>query len=287
MRSVSSAFFTRLQGDGLHFAELIDIETRNKSFHWTTSNQKLTYTLSGVPTVYEPFPGGSQQGFQESTDLTVSAIDFTVANTGEIFQRLMESNDLDFASVKVGRVFIDTPDLGRLEIFQGKLADYSYNRQQIAGQARNKWTSADVQFPYYTYQDNCVWRFGSAGCGFDTSSITLSLGSVVVGSCTTFNLLLPTGTLTASYSAGRFDFGRCTIVGGVNSGNIRTIRAHTGDLLMLSHPLPVNSFADMSIAIYPGCRKRLIADCKSIYNNTKNFLGFPWIPVQEDAFFGG
>jgi hypothetical protein len=40
----------------------------------------------------------------------------------------------------------------------------------------------------------------------------------------------------------------------------------------------------MTLAIYPGCRKRLTEDCKSTYNNAENFMGFPWIPIQEQAF---
>jgi hypothetical protein len=68
---------------------------------------------------------------------------------------------------------------------------------------------------------------------------------------------------------------------GPNSGYTRAIRSHSGDLLGLSHNLPVNSMAGMQIAIYPGCRKALIADCNSLYNNSRNFLGWPWIPRKD------
>ncbi len=118
------------------------------------------------------------------------------------------------------------------------------------------------------------------------SSITLTLAttSINVASSTTLNLRLNSGTISASYANGRFDFGRFTVTGGVNSGQVRTIRAHTGDLLMLSHALAINSLASISGTIFPGCRKRMIPDCVSLYNNVENFLGHPWIPIQEDAF---
>jgi uncharacterized phage protein (TIGR02218 family) len=285
--SATSAFYTRMQADHAQVAYLIDLEVPNYSWHWTTSNHRITYSLSGAPTVYEPFPGQTISGIEDGSDLGVSVIDFVVANTGDIFRKLLASQDLDMAALKVGMVFVDTPDLGRREQYVGKLGEYSYDRLQLSGQARNLWHSADVNFPHYNYQDNCVWRFGSVGCGFNVASITLAIGSVVVGSSTTWNLLLNSGTISASFDNSRFDFGRVTVTDGVNSGHIRTIRAHTGDLLALSHPLPISSFTNMKLSIYPGCRKREIADCHSLYNNSANFLGFPDIPIQEDAFVAG
>lgn len=282
----SSAYFTRLQEDGVTMCELIDLETKGPSFHWTTANQPLVFTLSGSLVQYDPFPGKTIAGVKESTDLAVSVIDFVMANTGSVFSDLMVSNDMDMAVLKVGRVFTDTPDMGRMEIYVGKLGDFSYDRNQISGQARNKYGSANTRWPYYNYQDACIWRFGGEGCGFDTTSITLALAtdSIDTTSSTTINILLQSGTLQSSFDNGRFDFGRFTVTDGVNSGHTRTIRAHTGDLLFLSHPLPVNSFANIAADIFPGCRKRRITDCVSLYDNAENFVGFEWIPIQEDAF---
>lgn len=282
----NTPFFTRLQQHGIEMAELIDLETNGPAFHWTTANVPLTFTLSGTLTEYIPFPGKTIGGVKESTDLAVSVIDFVIANTGQIFNDLMVSNDFDMAAIKVGRVFTDTPDLGRMEIYQGKLGDFSYDRDKISGQARSQYGSANTRWPYYNYQDTCVWRFGGTGCGFDTTSITLALAadSLDTASSTTLNILVASGTLSGSFDNGRFDFGRFTVTDGVNSGHERTIRAHTGDLLFLSHPLPVNSFASFAASIFPGCRKRRIIDCVSLYDNAENFLGFEWIPIQEDAF---
>jgi hypothetical protein len=285
-RSVSSAFFTKMQGDSFGMALVIDLETPGQSFHWTGANDKLTYTLSSVPTEYNPFPGTTGRGIRESNDLSVSVIDFIVANTGDLFPDLMANNDLDFAEIKIGRVFTDTPDLGRMEIYQGRLGEYSYDRNAISGQARNKWNSGNVRWPHYNFQDKCAWTFGSSGCGFDTSSITetFSAGNIVAGSTTTLAIRFTDGTITNTFANNRFDFGRLTVTNGPNSGSIRTIRVHTGDLFQLSHALPVNSFATFDISVFPGCRKQRIADCTTLYDNPENFLGFPWIPIQEDAF---
>lgn len=281
----SSLFYQRLQADGLEIAEFIDLEFVNSTaFHWTTANQPMTYTLSGVPTAYLPFPGGTGTGIEESIDLGVSVLDFTMANTGSALQEQLLVGDFALAGLKIGQSFIDTPDLGRMEIYVGKIGDFAYDRHELTGQARNLWKSLNVSWPYYTYQDKCAWRFGSAGCGFNTSSITIAINTVNVSSSDTLNIMLNSGTLTQSYAPGRFNLGRATFTGGVNSGLIRAIRTHTGDLLSLGQALPNGNFAGMTLSIYPGCQKRLIDDCHSTYNNDKNFLGFPWIPTFEQAF---
>lgn len=285
-RSVSSVFFDRMQEDSFGMAMLIDLETRAKDFHWTTANDELFFTLSGALTKYDPFPGQTMDGLRQTSDMSISAVDFIIANTGDLFPELLDTKDLDFATVKLGRVFTDTPDLGRMDVYEGRLAEYVYDRNAISGQARNRWNSASMRWPYYNYQDKCVWRFGGFGCGFDTSSITISFtaADIIVGSTTTIAIRFVDTTIIGSFANNRFDFGRITITDGQNSGHIRTIRSHSGDLFLLSHPLPVNSFSTFGFDVFPGCRKTKDADCTSLYDNAENFMGFPWIPIQEDGF---
>jgi uncharacterized phage protein (TIGR02218 family) len=282
---ISSAFFAKLQGDNVEIAEIIDLTLPNgTAFHWTTANGEITWTRSGTATKYVPFPGKPGGGIQEDISLGVSVIDFTMANSGAELQGQLLSSDFALAFLQVGRIFIDTPDLGRLDMYDGKIGDFQYDRLELTGQARNLWKSLNVQWTYYTYQDKCAWRFGSPGCGFNTASVTIALNSIEVGSSTTIDILLPAGTLSNSFANGRFDFGRATITGGTNDGAVRSIRAHTGDLISLSYVLSNPDLSGLTLSIHPGCKKRLLEDCKSLYNNDRNFLGFPWIPVQELAW---
>lgn len=284
MRNVSSAFWLKLQQDGLTICDLIDLELPfGGNLHWTTANGPVTYTLSGAPTVYVPFPGGAAGGLEESIDLGVSVIGFTMANTGDALQTQLLQRDFSLAGVKIGQVFTDTPDLGRMDTYIGKIGDFSHDRLEISGQARNIWKSLNIQWPYYTYQDKCVWRFGSAGCGFNVASITINVGTINVGSSTALDVLLNTGSLNG-YTTGRFNYGRATCTHGTNSGAVRTIRNHTGDLLSLSHAFPNTDMTGFQMSIYPGCQKRLVEDCHSLYNNDGNALSFPWMPNFEDAF---
>jgi hypothetical protein len=280
----NSAFFSRLQGDGLLIAEIIDLECRDGTkYHWTSANGEVTYTLSGAPTKYTPFPGQGD-GVEEDMNLGVTVVNFVLANSGAPLQNQLLTQDFALAQIKLGYIFTDTPNLGRMDFYQGKIGDFVYDRSQITGQARNIWKSMNVQWPYYTYGQNCGWRFGSAGCGFDTSSITLHISSLNVASSNLQVLLLNSGTLSNSYNDGDFNFGRCTITGGVNSGTVRSIMSQVGDEITLSSPLSQPSLTSIAIDIFPGCQKRLLQDCHSRYNNDKNFLGWPWMGTYESAF---
>ena len=276
MRSVNSAFWLGLQQDAVNLTELIDLTTTLGVYHWTTSNVPLVVGADE----YLPFPGQSADGAEESTDLGIGTISFSMVNTGNI-RELLNANGLDNAPVAISRVFTNSPDLGRLYLFRGKLGDLAYDRMAVSGQARNIFNGVAGRFPYYTYQDTCVWRFGSPGCKVEVDAYTIT-GALSVASSSPIVLVAAGGTLPSS--AGWFDRGRVTITSGTNSGQVRTVRSHVGDSLILSHALPFVISSGTNFSLWPGCRKRLDEDCIAKYGNQANFFGFKWIPRTENAF---
>lgn len=276
MRDVSSAFWLAFQQDGIRVCELIELSTPNGVMRWTSANASMV--SSGL--TYDPFPG-RHGAIEESTDLGIGTVEFAAVNSGNL-RALVDTNGLDVASMYIRRVLVNSPDYGTVGVFRGKLADFAYNRAIFEAQARNIFNGIANNWPIYTYQDTCVWRFGGTGCGFDTSTIAFT-GSIVAGSSSPYILLANSGTITRSYAPGQLERGRVTITSGVNSGQVRTIRVHTGDLIGLSHPLSFPTSAGLNYSIYPGCRKRSV-DCASKYNNIANFFAFPWMPKQEQAF---
>ena len=276
MRSANSVFWALSQQDNVNIAELIEFSSRFYTWRWTTANQDIV--SSGY--TYTPMPGGPGGGIEESIDLGISTILFTLTNSGDEFNPVLQANDLDMASVIVRRIHVSTPDAGSIEIYRGKVGDYTFTRDQITGQARNFFNSINVQWPYYTYMDQCAWRFGGVGCGFDTSSITVSSTASPVSS----GYRLGAIASIASVAPGYYDRGRFTFTSGANSGCIRTVRVQSGSRIEFSHVVPYDIASGDTFDLFPGCRKRMIDDCTSKYNNVRNFLGFPWIPKQEQAF---
>ena len=284
---VNTAFMARLQQEDVgNYVEVIALEGRGFKRYYTTCNQGIYATLSGQLVEYEPLPGQASGTIQSATDLTVATMEFLLASSGAAsLLTLINANQMDAADITIERLFTDTPDLGRMPVYRGKLGDIQWNRDAVKAQGRNVWDSFDTMWPYHTYQDGCAWRFGSAGCGFNTASVTVTIpaSTIVVGSSSRI------GVFTTSLGAQPDDywtFGRVTWTVGANSGQVRAIRDHVGNAIQLSHALPFQPRSGDEFTIYPGCRKRRIADCTSKYNNAQNFSGFWTTPIPEEINVG-
>lgn len=278
MRQVNSAFYAACQEDEIKMCELITLSTRAGNLYWTTSN----FDIVSSGQVYSPFPGQSGSGIEESTDLGVSHVDFSIVNTGSFLKDIVAARQIDMADITIRRVFTYTPDMGAITIFQGKIGDYSHDRNKIVGDVRGQQSSRAQQWPYYTYQDGCGWKFGGPGCGFPVSSITI-VSTINVALSNRAVLTLTSGALV-NFPPTSLEFGKVTVVTGANSGQQRTIFSNSGDVIILSHTLPFSLELFDRISFFRGCRKRLLEDCTSFFNNNSAFLGFQWIPRQEDAF---
>lgn len=287
---ISSAFFERLQADSIiGLVELVDLSTPNGAFHWTTHNEGFLAPFSGSNIMYDPFPGDTTPAGARNTEMTVAAARFAVANSGNLLNNIILGQEMKRSSVRVRRVWADTPGLGEWHLFEGAMQDIKHDQNTITGTVRDKMSFIKRQWPAYVYQDTCVWQFGSEGCGVDVSSFTdtVSPAQIAVSSSSTIALFV------SSYSTTRDDdfygLGRATCISGTNSGSIRQIRVHTGAVVAFTHPLPVVPGASDVWTLQAGCRKRLLNDCSSKFSNvnsgqTFGFNGHRWIPLQDNAY---
>ena len=279
----NSQFFEKLQDETVLIAETIDLFTPGGEFYWTTTNDNVsTLNSSGDAVEYTPFPGQTAGGTRQSTDLTIETIRFVVANSGGVFDALLVGKEIMRSSLVIRRFFTDTPGLGAWEIFRGDIGDFKWTRDLITGQVRDEWDSHTQKWPYYNYQDLCIWKFGGAGCGIDVSSFTVPL-SIDASSSTPTTIHCFSGTLTQSFANDRLTFGKFSVTFGANSGHVRSVRAHSGDVIELSHRLG-SGVTSIAADVFPGCRKRLIEDCTSLYDNSARHNSYEWTPLQEEGF---
>lgn len=280
---MSSGYWAKLQNDDPQIAVAIDLFTPGGNWYWTTQNDEVSLNnSSGDLTNYSPFPGQPLGGNRRSTDMAIATMNFVMANSGGVFDNLILGKELGRSTIVLRRYFTDTPGLGAVEAMRGSVGDFQWDRNQISGQIRDGLGSATQQWPYYNFQDNCIWKFGSPACGFDTSSVTITL-SIDVSSSTQLKIMCVSGSITQSYANDFFTFGKFTSTFGVTSGQQRTVRAQSGDQFDLSHQFG-GAVSSIQADVFPGCRKRRVSDCQSKYDNVGNFAGWEWIPVQEEAF---
>lgn len=288
--NIGSAFFERLQADTIiGLIELVDLQTPNGSFHWTTYNESVLAPYSGTNILYDPFPGDTSPAGARNTEMRAASARFSVANTGDVLKNIVLGQEMKRSSVRVRRIWVDTPGLGEWHMFEGAMQDIKHDRDVISGTVRDKMSFVKRQWPPFVYQDTCVWQFGSEGCGVDVSSFTdaVSPAQLVVGSSSRISLFV------GSYAVARDDdfyaLGRATCTFGANSGSIRQIRVHTGSVVAFTHPLPVVPGASDVWTLQAGCRKRLLNDCSSKFSNVNSgqdfgFNGHKWIPLQDNAY---
>lgn len=289
MQIVSSAFNQRLEENDVgQIVELVALEGRGFSLFFTTANQELFATLSGALREYKPLPGEATGTIQSATDLTIATMNFVMASSADSsLMTKINAQQMDNARITIERVFADTPDLGRMLVYVGFIGDVGWNRAGVQGQGRNVFDSMQTQWPYYSYGDGCIWRFGSPGCGINTSSYTIQSST----STTSFNISSSSRvglwvTNINSHGDDYYSFGRVTFTAGANSGQVRAVRNHIGDTLLLSHALPFQPAVGDLFTLFPGCRKRRVNDCTSKYNNSSAYNGYWTIPIPEDIQIG-
>lgn len=77
-------------------------------------------------------------------------------------------------------------------------------------------------------------------------------------------------------------YGEIRFTTGANA-NLRPIRiasyTQSGGVIVLRDPLPYSPAVSDEYEMIPGCRKRLIEDCKTKYSNAVNYGGHPSIPT--------
>jgi uncharacterized phage protein (TIGR02218 family) len=83
-----------------------------------------------------------------------------------------------------------------------------------------------------------------------------------------------------------YDGGHLEWLSGGNQGlsmEVKTVDVGT-NTIELFLPMPFTIEASHRFAIWPGCQKRLIDDCKTKFSNVVNFRGEPYLPGQDHLF---
>lgn len=130
-----------------------------------------------------------------------------------------------------------------------------------------------------TFQVQCPHALFNPGCNASRAAVERSVAVTQVG----VNFLdLETGwegTLpTNKYRSGFVSF-TSSITGALDHLPVIGIRGADNKRVVLGGTVSGVSVGD-TIQIYPGCNKRM-NDCRDIFNNLKNFGGFPWIPLEK------
>ena len=130
-----------------------------------------------------------------------------------------------------------------------------------------------MPIPRERYQINCNWQLFEPRCGLNKENFKVTT-TVTLDS--TRRIL--TSTAFGDYSDGWF-------VGGLVEfpafSERRTIIEHTENKITIAYRM-INLQNNDQVRVYPGCDGRA-QTCRDKFGNLINFLGFPFIPIENPA----
>ncbi|AMM23160.1 DUF2163 domain-containing protein [Variovorax sp. PAMC 28711] len=156
----------------------------------------------------------------------------------------------------------------------GTLGDVSVGRSSFKAEVRGL-AQALQQVVGEVYTQTCTANLGDARCKVNVEAMRVAGTVAVVTSRQAFT------TTTTGYAADYFGAGVITWVTGANAGFSMEVNSYTSPAFALNLPMPFNVAAGDTYTVIPGCRKRVIEDCKTKFANILNFRGFPYVPGPD------
>jgi uncharacterized phage protein (TIGR02218 family) len=128
-------------------------------------------------------------------------------------------------------------------------------------------------------QQTCRARLGSVGTGQCNKVLTAFTHPLTVTTATNKQTFTASA---ATQAADYFGEGLVTWLTGNNAGVSQKVRTFSGGVFTLILPLVLTVQVGDTFTAVAGCRKRLMDDCKTKFNNVVNFQGEPHRPTVDD-----
>lgn len=267
MKDSSSAYIAKEEASQRKPVELYHI-WRDGGQNWYHTSGDVSVTFDGndyTPATLE------RSLVKWESQLEVSIMTITAGSVQDPVFDFIAQNPIEILWVSVMKLHRDQVPLEADVIFVGQIRDVSF--KGVAAQVKcvgfEHFLSKTI--PAWRYQITCNHQVFDVNCALDsnlfktTETITLDSTKTVL-----------TGTAFGLEDDGFFIGGQ--VVFGVES---RTIVEHVGTAITLMYKMIELADTD-SVDAFPGCDQRA-ETCRDKYDNILNFLGMPFIPVENPA----
>lgn len=267
MKDVSNEYIVKEEADQRKPAELYHF-WRDGGEHWRHTSGDVTIVYDGedyIPATFE------RTHVKYDSQLEVVTMTIRVAYVTDVILEYIAVNPIEVMWVSVMKIHRDQDPLEVDVVFIGQIKNVSFKGAQA--------DVACVGFEQFLKQTIPRWRY-QLTCNhilFD-DYCTLSKASFKIDAVVTLDAskVILTSATFALQDDGYFIGGE--IIFGVES---RAIVAHVGSSITLIYKMKLLEDDD-TVEAYPGCNGR-IEVCRDTFSNVLNYLGFPFLPLENPA----
>lgn len=267
MKDVSAEYIAKEEASQRQPAELYHI-WRDGGEHWYYTSGDISVTYDGNVYVPATLARGS---VTYDSQLEVSTLRIQAAYVENPVLEFVAVNPVEILWVSIMKMFRDLDPLEVDVVFIGQIKDVSFKGPSAEVTCVGFERFLKLSIPRWRYQLTCNHILFDSKCAL--SKVFYKVTAVVVLDSTKTVL---TSATFSGYDDGYFIGGE--VIFGVES---RTVVDHVGSNITLMYRMKELESSD-SVDAYPGCDGR--ADtCRDKFDNILNFLGFPFIPIENPA----
>lgn len=230
------------------------------------------YDETGTPTTYYAL-GLSRSPVKTNIETKVDEVTVQLDNVTREMSAYIAHTEFVGRRLKIIKVFLDylTNPADHVVIFDGIMDAPVITETALQVTVVSKLDMLGFRVPRRRYQRLCNWKFGSAECGINLASVTVT-GTVQAISADGLTLTLSGRTEAAGYYVG----GVLTI-----SSEWQRVVSSNGATIVVDYPF-VNAKAGDPYTLRRGCNKTFEA-CRDRFANQSAFGGFLSIPAERVA----
>lgn len=290
MKTIPTALQTHYNEGNTSLAYGLLIERRDgELFGFTSFNEPLTLDITSwgyageTAFVFDATQGLSPSAFVTSAGFNVDNLELQTLDDGSLFDRdEVLAGVWRNAQYRVFRYRWDASPVtiaNNVETLQrGTFGEFKLNQNVITIELRG--LTQRLQQPVgIVSQRTCRAVLGSVGVGKCNKDLTAFTFNLTVTGVTDKRTFTASG---ATQAADYFGEGEVLFTSGNNQVVPYKVREFSGGVFTLVLPTVLDIQVGDTFTAVAGCRKRLMEDCKTKFNNVLNFQGEPHRPTTDD-----
>lgn len=286
MKTIPAALQTHYDSGATSLAHGLIVRRRDGAVHgFTSADVPATLDCTawglGSAVLLDATQGLESSSIVTTAGLEVDNLNLTTLDDGTLFDReVVLAGVWDTAEFRLFRYRWDVSPVTIADhvesLMRGWFGEFTLRANTVEVELRG--LTQKLQQPVgIVSQKTCRARLGDSRCTKSLTAFTHTGTVTAVADARTFT------ASALSQAADYFGEGLVTFTSGVHSGTTHKLRSHAaGGVFTLALPLVQDLAVGTTFSAVAGCRKRLMEDCKTKFNNVLNFQGEPHRPTVDD-----